>query len=176
LVEEFVNTLDLELGTDELADAEALAEWLAGRGLVSVASPVTTTDLARAAQLREALRAILMAHGGEPEDAAAIAVLDRVAAEARLVPRFQGSGSYRLQPAEAGVSGALGRIVAAVLEGIDDGTWERLKACRNDGCRWAFYDASRNRSGAWCRMAVCGNRMKVRAYRRRQREGREASP
>ncbi len=48
-----------------------------------------------------------------------------------------------------------------------DGTWSRLKACRQ--CEWAFYDWSKNRSGRWCAMSVCGNRTKVRAYRARRR-------
>ncbi|MGZ5324519.1 MAG: CGNR zinc finger domain-containing protein, partial [Solirubrobacterales bacterium] len=48
-------------------------------------------------------------------------------------------------------------------------TWERLKLCENPDCLWAFYDNSRNRSGSWCRMGLCGNRIKNRAYRERQR-------
>jgi predicted RNA-binding Zn ribbon-like protein len=49
-----------------------------------------------------------------------------------------------------------------------DGSWSRLKACRNHGCRWAFYDYSRNRSASWCSMQLCGNRTKTRTYRRRR--------
>lgn len=168
LVQAFVNTLDLETGGDELADRPALGAWLAARGLLPPATPVAAADLERAVELRQALRALLLAnHDGRPERAA-LQVLDRTAADARLGPRFRASGRYRLEPATAGVRGALGRVVAAVSEAMDEGTWPRLKACRNDACQWAFYDASRNRSGAWCRMAVCGNRMKVRAFRRRR--------
>ena len=62
---------------------------------------------------------------------------------------------------------------AIVQRAIVDGTWARLKACRWDTCQWAFYDTSKNRSGSWCSMAVCGNRAKAAAYRRRRRsEGR----
>jgi predicted RNA-binding Zn ribbon-like protein len=51
-----------------------------------------------------------------------------------------------------------------------NGTWERLKACAlHDTCEWAFYDWSKNRSGTWCDMKVCGNRSKARAYRERKR-------
>ncbi len=50
-----------------------------------------------------------------------------------------------------------------------DGSWQRLKACRNDACRWVFYDASKNRSGTWCTMSICGDKLKARAYRRRRR-------
>ena len=58
-------------------------------------------------------------------------------------------------------------LLAPVAEAMSDGTWARVKACRAGDCHWAFYDFSRNRSGTWCDMAVCGNREKVRAYRAR---------
>ena len=41
-------------------------------------------------------------------------------------------------------------------------TWERLKACSRDTCRWAFYDGSRNHSARWCSMSGCGNIVKMR--------------
>ena len=66
-----------------------------------------------------------------------------------------------------GASAGLGRLLSIVAESMRAGTWERLKACESDECRWAFYDNARNRSGRWCDMAVCGNRMKARAYRAR---------
>ena len=43
-----------------------------------------------------------------------------------------------------------------------------MKACRNERCRWVFYDHSRNHTGTWCSMRICGNRHKVRAHRARQ--------
>jgi predicted RNA-binding Zn ribbon-like protein len=73
----------------------------------------------------------------------------------------------RLEPEAPGLPGALAALLVPVAEAIADGTWSRVKACRADDCHWAFYDFSRNRSGAWCEMAVCGNREKVRAYRER---------
>jgi len=176
LVQDFVNTRDMEEGTDELARPDSLRGWLAGRGLLPVDAAVGTADVARAAALREALRTLLFAHHGEPADAGAIGAVNRAANEARLAPRFADAGGYRLEPGAPGVGGALGWIVTAVSEAMDAGTWERLKACRNDACQWAFYDSSRNHSGSWCRMAVCGNRMKVRAYRRRRREGGQRRP
>lgn len=48
---------------------------------------------------------------------------------------------------------------------------DRLKICPN--CGWLFLDRSRNRSRAWCDMAVCGNRAKAsRHYYRRREESR----
>ena len=76
-------------------------------------------------------------------------------------------GSVTIEPCRPGVDGALGRLLGIVAEAQKEGTWSRLKACPWDTCRWAFYDHSRNRSGVWCNMAVCGNRAKVRSYRER---------
>jgi predicted RNA-binding Zn ribbon-like protein len=72
-------------------------------------------------------------------------------------------------PGAAGVSGALGRIVAAVQGAVVDGSWRRLKACRAEDCQWAFVDHAKNQSRAWCSMSSCGNRAKARAHRERHR-------
>ena len=79
------------------------------------------------------------------------------------------SSDWRLRPAEPGVDGFLGGILATLARAMADGSWSRVKSCRNDTCRWLFYDHSRNRSGTWCTMAICGSRMKSRAYRSRQK-------
>ena len=78
-------------------------------------------------------------------------------------------------PVSAGVDGVLSSLVATLHDAMVAGTWSRLKACRNSHCRWAFYDHSRNSSGAWCSELACGSRMKVRAYRARQRAGRDVA-
>jgi predicted RNA-binding Zn ribbon-like protein len=62
----------------------------------------------------------------------------------------------------------LAAIVAVVATARAAGTWERLKACRQETCGWLFYDVSRNRSSNWCSMQICGAREKSRAYRRRR--------
>ena len=66
----------------------------------------------------------------------------------------------------------MARLLAEVIRAEAEGKWERLKACRNQGCRWAFYDASKNRSGRWCNMDICGARHKMRTYRERKSEAR----
>ena len=45
---------------------------------------------------------------------------------------------------------------------------DRMKICRN--CGWLFIDRSKNRSRAWCDMAVCGNRAKANRHYRRKKE------
>ena len=115
--------------------------------------------------MREAFRELLIANNARrpvPDEAAE--TLERAAERSRLTLRL--SPSAELVPLAHGVDGALGRVLAAALGSMWEGSWSRLKACRN--CHWAFYDESRNRSAAWCSMQLCGNRLKTRAYRRRK--------
>lgn len=39
-----------------------------------------------------------------------------------------------------------------------------VRACEAQTCRWLFLDTSRNHTRRWCKMQVCGNRMKARRY------------
>src|SRR4051812_20482121 len=165
LVRSFVNTYDHEDGTEELVDPGALTAWFEANGLGAVQA--TTADLARARELREALRAILQHHGGAELDPAAPRVVDDAAARAQLAVTFDDHGHALVEPRAAGVDGVLGHLLVTVADAQRDGTWARLKACAAEDCRYAFYDRSRNRSAVWCDMKVCGNRQKVRSFRER---------
>jgi predicted RNA-binding Zn ribbon-like protein len=166
-VQEFVNTVDLEEGVEQLSDPAALRAWLVGHDLASTDDRCTRADLQRAVAVREGLRALLLHDAGDDTDSAAEAVLDGAAQRARFAVHFQ-AGTAHLEPAAVGVDGAIGRLLAIVTTSMADGTWARLKACRSGTCQWAFYDHSRNGSGAWCDMAICGSREKMRTYRRRR--------
>jgi predicted RNA-binding Zn ribbon-like protein len=89
-----------------------------------------------------------------------------VARTAGLDVRFAG-GAIRFVPRKRGAAGGLGLLLAAVGEAMADGSWQRMKACKSDTCRWAFIDHARNRSRQWCDMAVCGNREKARTFRKK---------
>ena len=168
-VRAFVNTRDLEAGTEELASPEELAAWLRAHGLADDALRPSAGDLRRALEVREALRAAMLSHtDGAAPPAAAAQTLDKAAVRARLALRFEGDGGAAIRPASAGVDGALGRLLALVHAAIADGSWNRLKACRDENCEWAFYDHTKNHSGIWCTMDVCGNRAKARTYRERR--------
>ena len=173
-VRAFVNTWDVDDGIELLTGPAELAHWLAEQGLAEGGAKdlrASAADLRRALELREALRAHLLAHHDQPLPGDAAATLDAAATRARLTLRFTGPDETTLEPAASGVDGALGRLLAIVARAIEDGTWQRLKVCPADTCQWAFYDASRNRSAVWCDMRVCGNRAKVRGFRERTRAG-----
>jgi predicted RNA-binding Zn ribbon-like protein len=168
LVIDFVNTLDPDEPDDAFATTEGLGSWLVNRGLLDAADlPLREVDRREAVRLRKALLALMLAHNGVGTDEHAARALDEVARRGELGVQFRSDGSASLTPRAEGFAGALAEVVVPVAEGARDGSWERVKACRADDCEWAFYDRSRNHSGVWCDMAVCGNRAKVRAYRQR---------
>jgi predicted RNA-binding Zn ribbon-like protein len=171
LVQAFVNTKDIEDRQDQVGTPEQLRGWLLRHDLIAADAVVTDDGLGRSLEVREALRALLFANNGEPLDPLAIETLNRHARNAPVVVDLGGDGSAELQPIASGVEEALGRMLAVAYTAMREGTWQRLKACRRDRCQWAFYDTSKNRSGAWCSMQVCGNRTKVRAYQQRHRPG-----
>jgi predicted RNA-binding Zn ribbon-like protein len=171
LVQDFINTADLESGDDRLATAEGLEAWLAERELVSEPSPVECggQELETAIALREALRSLCLTNNGEHPTADRLALLKATEnLHLHLTARFGADGGIELEPDETGVRRGLAEILTVVFESLNDGSWERLKACASDTCQWAFYDHSRNHSGHWCSMSSCGNRAKVRSYRARQ--------
>jgi predicted RNA-binding Zn ribbon-like protein len=169
LIRAFVNTADIDEGKDDLPTAASLGAWLAERGLGS-GGRLGEADHRRAIALREALRSLLLANAGEPLEPAAVRALNDEASRVRLVLRFDGEGEGEIVPGGRGIERALGELLAIVHRAMADGSWYRLKACATETCQWAFYDRSKNRSGRWCSMAVCGNRNKVREYRRRSRK------
>ena len=170
LVREYVNTLDMDRGDEQLSTPRELAAWLADHDLLPGNVKLGAADLRRAVELRESLRGLLLANNGVALDRGDVEVLDREGAAAALAVRFRDDGEAELEPQGSGLDAAIGRLAAIVFEARVDGRWARLKACPADDCGWAFYDHSRNRSGTWCTMAVCGNRSKVRAYRARATE------
>ncbi|MGH9185590.1 MAG: CGNR zinc finger domain-containing protein [Acidimicrobiales bacterium] len=167
VVQELLNTNDVEAGSDELADPAAAARWFADHGLLDADTRLTRRNVAQVIELREALRTLVLANNGEPIEHDSLAAINRVASECPLTVHIGPDGAPTLVPGGTGLQPALAALLATVQAAAADGTWARLKACRNHTCRWAFYDSSRNRSGAWCVMSVCGNRAKVRAFRER---------
>jgi predicted RNA-binding Zn ribbon-like protein len=167
LVRTFLNTVDLESDEEDFSSPAILASWLEERGLIESGATLSAGELSNAIEFRETLRDVLEANAGHGDAPAARRRLDEIAA--RIPMRVQIGRRPRLEPERGdGLQAAIGRFLAIAYEAELDGTWQRLKVCRSDTCRWAFYDSSRNRSGAWCTMAICGNRMKGRAFRRRR--------
>ena len=168
LIQRFVNTRNYLSGGDLLADAEEATAWLTGHGLLGAGERIGERERERLVEFREALRSLLSAHNGIPgADAQA---LNKFLATVDLRVQFGSDGRLGLESAPDGgqLERVVGRLLAEAVRAEAEGRWGRLKACSNEECRWAFYDASKNRSGRWCTMQVCGARHKMRAYRERK--------
>jgi predicted RNA-binding Zn ribbon-like protein len=142
LLVDFLNTIDVEEGTDILQTEAGLRDWAAGHGV----APGKRADAVKA---RDALRSLVT--GGQPD-------LPSVS----LRPSCEGDGvSLR---ADTAAEAAL----AAALTLSIQGRISRVKLCQSETCQYAYFDQSRNGSRAWCSMEVCGNRAKARTFRARQ--------
>lgn len=167
LLAAFVNTRDLEEETDAIDAPERLAAWIAERTGEYVHEP-DREDLERVLALRESLRALLRANNGGEAGEGELAPLREAAERSRYRPSLSATGRLTLEPARADLSGFEARLLLAVERLQSHGAWPRLKACTDEGCQWAFYDTTRNRSRTWCSMEECGNREKTRRYRARK--------
>jgi predicted RNA-binding Zn ribbon-like protein len=169
VVQDFANAHFTEDPQERERDAEPLAAWLVRHGLGPRGARLIPHERERLLALRGAIRTLLEANDGAPVDRVAIQRLNEIAAASTLRIEFTAEGEARLATSERGTAGATAHLLAYMMQAMSDGTWPRLKLCRADDCRWAYYDLSKNRSGAWCSMAGCGNRAKARAYRERHR-------
>jgi predicted RNA-binding Zn ribbon-like protein len=171
LVQSFVNTWDADHGSDLLLEPAAARDWLTRAGLWSAERAPDPAELHLARGVREGIRAMLVANSGGPRPAPAdLEPLQAVAQATR--PALQvgprGQVSLGAEPADQAHAGLLS-LLLTIRDAQRDSTWQRLKACGNPDCRWAFYDRSHSQAGAWCNMASCGNRIKNRRLRQRQR-------
>jgi predicted RNA-binding Zn ribbon-like protein len=171
LLQRFVNTHnhDFPADWDRIGTGAKAQAWLRRKRLVEAGERVSDAGAAHLRELREAIRALVIAnHAGEP-DTAATHIIAALARTAGLRVGVDETGRTALEPQRGGVDGAVATLLAILHEAQLSGEWARMKACRQ--CEYVFFDRSKNRSAAWCAMSICGNRTKNRAYYRRRRSG-----
>jgi predicted RNA-binding Zn ribbon-like protein len=186
---DFLNSVatPAEAALDWIDDGEGLLSWLEEAGLVPAdvlramrrqAAPVELDEVAaRARSLREWFRAFVLKHKGRPLTLTGLAELEplnrvlgddqayyrivlpprgRTAALELQVARHWRSPQALLLP----IAEALARLLAT-----ED--FSQVKACERPGCTLLFADHTRGHVRRWCSMALCGNRAKQAAHRRR---------
>ncbi len=165
LIRDFVNTYEPQVDVESLDSPERLREWCVERDLVAGDVLMESGDLALAVDIREGLRAVLLGHAGHDGDDAAIDTLNEALARVPVRLAFTDHGFRLVGGVDTPIGRVLGELAEAIRQAGEDGSWNRLKVCERDTCRWAFYDASRNHVRRWCSMAGCGNHIKMkRAY------------
>lgn len=181
-VYDFANTLDVRHFThhgvehpqgDELAGPKQLVDWMQERGLDAGGGRVTAVMFETALRLREALRAYLQCEPAERRrNRDVLGALDDALAPFPLrVEARVGRGAILSAAREDALAG-LSAIAIELHDATLVGTLDRLKMCASEECRRVFFDRSKPSTRRWCMSNLCGNRMKTRAYRERQREAK----
>jgi len=185
---DFANTVSWrgsEAPADHLPTYGALIRFAVQTGVLSPAEgrrlgrcagwhpELARRTLRRALDLRETLYRFLAdltaGRGPRPADLEALnRALPGALARLQLAPH-----GHRIRWTWHGDPDALDRPLWPVVRDaavfLTSADLSRLRACRNPRCRWIFLDTSKSRTRRWCSMAVCGNRDKLRRFRRRRR-------
>lgn len=148
------------LSTAEAWVSAALPEWGHHKGVSVPDLNLVAKDLPR---LRELRGAIGMMVGGAPAPGTGLVARLDIAVEAGARVAVHPRGRLASDWIRSAV---LAERLTAQLTGI----WPRLKVCANPACKVAFYDRSRNLSGTWHDVHICGNRINLRASRARRRD------
>ncbi|MZQ86445.1 hypothetical protein GQF01_30520 [Paenibacillus sp. 5J-6] len=83
----------------------------------------------------------------------------------------ESDADYRLEsiPLRAGWSRIGAEVAASFGRILTECEPSRLRICENPDCMAVYYDETRNRSKRFCDDKACGNLMKVRRFRARQK-------
>ncbi|MGW2353783.1 CGNR zinc finger domain-containing protein [Actinacidiphila glaucinigra] len=161
---------------DLLSDIVSARNWLtsAGRALgessdLDFSLPsLPEEDLPALRELRSELR-LLVSGQAEADQSAS---LSRLRSAAVTVATTSGP-SFVALPSGYGWHWVASAVLAESFNAQREGTWRRLKACRNPACVAVFYDRTRNNIGVWHSLRSCGNPANLRASRARKRASAE---
>ncbi|MEJ8548103.1 CGNR zinc finger domain-containing protein [Brevibacillus borstelensis] len=163
-------------GSGQREDRLTKPEWwqyFANKWELQVPLPSDPKLLLALRELRQQMRNVVEAVAkGEPPDAGDLHGINQAIAAVpsyrRVVHQPDG---FRVEEVVLGEGWDLvmGRIAASFAELLADADLRRLKICENRSCLWVYFDESRNRSSRWCDDKTCGNLMKVRRFRERQK-------
>lgn len=184
---DFLNTRPVVKGRtiEQLGGLEELVRWLTRSGRLDSRSaadavkrwgdsPEGTRIAERARAFRETLRhmaeGIIKDRGVAAEGPAAI---NSILAENEGTLRLERQGGgfrTRFASRPAHPISLLGNVAEAAADLMSSRDLSLVRRCGNPDCVLFFYDATRNHRRQWCAMRTCGNRMKVRAFRKRNRK------
>jgi predicted RNA-binding Zn ribbon-like protein len=138
----------------------------------SIGNEATRKVLSRALELREALYRIFRAAGkGKSPAEGDLAILNSElkASLGRLrIGKDKGGFQWHWKDDALRLDNPLGPIARSAADLLTHGhALEQVGQCHGDNCGWLFVDLSKNHSRRWCDMRDCGNRAKVRRFRKK---------
>lgn len=167
---------------DDVASAQGWLEravelWSTHAGRPAPAITLSEQELPRLRALRDHLRQALRLrrHPDEQPDYE-LGPEHPLAFAADLRLTLGRDGTLTVDPSGDGASWVVAAVLGEIQQARILDTWRRLKVCGNDRCLGAFYDRSRNNSGVWHDVHVCGNAANLRASRARRRAAGGLTP
>ena len=152
---------------ERLLEPEDLARWMAGTGMLREPPRVSGRQLAAGRVLREAINRLarpgVEPRPGDQEE------LNRWAARTPLSPQLT-TGSERVWVAARPVEAMLATIARDAVDLLSGPLAGRVRECAAPDCALLFLDTSRPGRRQWCSSGACGNRIRTKAYRDRQKE------
>lgn len=170
--------------TELLPNTSALERWLVASGIAAspkdraIARAWRDSRQARAfvrklVAFRERLRAaVFRLEAGSPPGEGFLVELNALLKEHPQRTRIRTKSSYIVLGAFFDLQkpeDVWAPIAAAAAELLASAEPSRIRRCESKSCVIHFYDTSKKGSRRWCSMNICGNRLKVAAYQRRQR-------
>lgn len=182
LVNSLDNRFDGRGGTEGLQSYEDLLRFTLQTHLLDsaqvaelgrTASPAAGLRALRAARaLREAIAGIhYAALDGKPPAATDLDTLERYfhVADRHRELRWRNTGeqsgfawSWRDEERDAALP--VWVLARAALDLMLSPEAHHVRACESVTCRWLFLDTSKSHTRRWCKMKLCGNRMKARRF------------
>ncbi|RAR58340.1 putative RNA-binding Zn ribbon-like protein [Paraburkholderia unamae] len=195
---DFLNSIatPVDEPVDWIGDGEGLLSWLEQAGMASaptlaaMRAQFTAAELdtvaAQARALREWFRGFVQARKGRPLTRAGAdlreleplnQLLKRDDRYGELVASEDGKASafeYRVTRRWNSPESLLMPIAEALAQLVCEEDFTHVKACEGPRCTLLFADHTRGHARRWCSMALCGNRAKVAAHRKRLKERENA--
>jgi predicted RNA-binding Zn ribbon-like protein len=166
-----VHSVGEEYPQDDLRSYEDLMLWAQAANLKgSKDRGEDASALALFKDLREVIYEIFSAvSGGRNAGAETLARfnghLQRAISTAQIC---RADGNYSLRSASRSLNHRLQfEITRAAAELLLSDKLDHIRQCAGDTCTWLFLDTSRNGTRKWCEMQACGNRAKIRRFRKR---------
>jgi predicted RNA-binding Zn ribbon-like protein len=174
---DFLNTVARIDGVlvDSLKSDRDVARWLDASGWAVEAdlAAIKAGSLLEAAQeLRDTIRALVERRKAEKR--VDLDTLNAYLAESRsylkLTREKDGTLRLRRKWKQRNPEEMLAPLAESAAGLLANGDFSLVRKCENGDCVLWFYDRTKSHQRRWCSMAMCGNRHKVAAYRKRQQQ------
>jgi predicted RNA-binding Zn ribbon-like protein len=156
----------------KLADATNRTEFGELKRQAATHPEDAEATLERAVRLREGLYRIfkssLKGHRPHPADLDILSGELRVARARQRLTQTGRAFNWTFEDNQPALDRILWPVSLSAANVLTSRDLSRLRQCGGNQCGWLFLDTSRNRSRQWCDMKDCGNRAKVRRFRKRQ--------